>query len=214
MKPRSRRMIPFHAIDMMNTDDPSMLKLRSPFDQEETYQDFNIAGSFNASGTIYAYGFGYGTTADDLKIVRLRNHLSAFQNCMRSLVLKHGHGADLSGTITFVVIRARLQMDFCTGFQSQRYCQCRRELWVMKEHGLGKTWSMVCLLESVFGSSCILDDGKLLILTLSEQLVIYDMFKDSYKEVNALMSFRQLGSWLQAVEYVESSISPSGICSV
>ncbi|KAM0055456.1 putative F-box domain, galactose oxidase/kelch, beta-propeller, F-box associated interaction [Helianthus debilis subsp. tardiflorus] len=92
------------------------------------------------------------------------------------------------------------------------------ELRVMNEHG---SWSTICLFTSSFktliyheaalGGLCILDDGKLLMSKSSKEFIIYDMFEDSYKEVNALTSVVRAGR-LQCVEYVESLISPSDVC--
>ncbi|XP_076902646.1 F-box/kelch-repeat protein At3g06240-like [Bidens hawaiensis] len=205
------------------------------------------------------YGFGYGTTADDLKIVRLNRYcntievfsLKAWSWSMPSNLNKDIFNINIDpGTFVneFLYWIAGIKILFLDmkkmvfseidcpnkwminlGTYNSRLCMMcennmdKYELWVMKEHGIRKSWSMACLLKLDFGLyshfldyerwSCILDDGKLLILKSSKQLIIYDMFEDSYKEVNTLMSFGLVGR-LQAVEYVESSLSPSDICSI
>ncbi|MFS7937790.1 putative F-box associated interaction domain, F-box-like domain superfamily [Helianthus anomalus] len=99
MNLRSRPVIfllsfPFLAID--NTGTPLMIKLSDPVINPERYREITVAGSFKGysfypfSGEFkelphtrkfdpcnkYVYGFGYGTTADDLKIVRLKDNSS------------------------------------------------------------------------------------------------------------------------------------------
>lgn len=228
-------------------------KVPDPVSQSDTY-------------FTYAYGFGYGTTADDLKIVRLRQHFDTSDRSSKPLVfslktwswsmpsyLNTGsfYTNSFSGTFLngFLYWKARIKilaldlkrMVFSEidcpnkwitnlGTYNSRLCMMcannknvdKYELWVMKEHGFGKSWSMVSLFRLDSGlsrvvcigsESCILDDGKLLILKSSKQLIVYDMFKDSYKEVNVLTSFG-LDEGLQAVEYVESLASPSDICSI
>ncbi|PWA87873.1 F-box domain-containing protein [Artemisia annua] len=95
------------------------------------------------------------------------------------------------------------------------------ELWVTNDHDSGNLWSKKCLSkytslsdhDKSFNVLCVLDDGKLLVVQYpSKQLIVYDMFKESYKEVNTLISFGQLTN-LQSIEYQESSISPADMCS-
>ncbi|XP_022013974.1 F-box/kelch-repeat protein At3g06240-like [Helianthus annuus] len=115
---------------------------------------------------------------------------------------------------------------YCLGTYNARLCMlCPQvnmdgfELRVMNEH---RSWSTICLFTSSFkslisheaalGGLCILDDGKLLMSKSSKEFIIYDMFEDSYEEVNALTSVVRAGR-LHCVEYVESLISPSDVCS-
>lgn len=97
------------------------------------------------------------------------------------------------------------------------------ELKVMNERGFNNSWSTIC--SSNFNSLShfdgfsimnILDEGKLLLLKTfpsNQRMIIFDMFKDSYREVNAVTSLGQV-ELLHSVEYVESSISPSHMCSI
>ncbi|XP_076904180.1 putative F-box protein At3g16210 [Bidens hawaiensis] len=92
------------------------------------------------------------------------------------------------------------------------------ELWVMNEYGVEKSWSKVMTSNSPTGfitPLLIMDVGKVIVLKVKEriQIVIYDMLKDS--EDIYEMQPRTLSSiWnAHAVEYVESLISPSHLCS-
>ncbi|MFS7937607.1 hypothetical protein Hanom_Chr05g00429621 [Helianthus anomalus] len=61
----------------------------------------------------------------------------------------------------------------------------------------------------------ILHDGKIVMLKSrwwEKKIIIYDMFNDSYEIYEVEANFG--GFWrLQAIEYVESLISPSNLCS-
>ncbi|KAI3783663.1 hypothetical protein L1987_42749 [Smallanthus sonchifolius] len=228
------------------------LILYNPFSGE-----FNTVPQPRSIDTLsnYVYGFGYGTTADDLKIVRLRD-------CgygSKSSVLKLGHGAGTTPFYSPLIILvldikkmvfseikipdgctfangflywiAGMKMDYVPliilvlgikkmefsdikipygcwlhrlGTYNGRLCMvCSQnnvegsELRVMNEHGFGKSWSTVCRFKaSLQNILCVLDDGKLRVLKPSKQVIIYDMFKDLYKEVDALTSFVQVIWWV------------------
>ncbi|XP_076902649.1 F-box/kelch-repeat protein At3g06240-like [Bidens hawaiensis] len=207
------------------------------------------------------YGFGYGTTADDLKIVRLSRYIKTIEvfslktwswskpsNLTKDIAsigidpstFVNGFLYWIAGKMILVLDMKKMvfseidspnkRMINLGTCNSQLCMRCannnanKYELWVMKEQGSGKSWSMSCLFKLDFGlayrhvldirwSSCILDDEKLRVLKSSMQLIIYEMFKDSYKEVNTLTSFRLVGG-KQAVAYVESLVSPWDICSI
>ncbi|XP_076912058.1 F-box/kelch-repeat protein At3g06240-like [Bidens hawaiensis] len=219
----------------------------------------------------YVYGFGYGTTRDDLKIVRLKDdsilHLKSYEvfslktwswSAPSQLTGDYCFTGSYSGMfvngflywnaktetrgVPVIVALDLKKMVFSEieipddywlyrlGTYNEQLCMvCSQlddgyELRVMNEHehDFGKSW-LVCWFGSLFtfeinhsfsfGALCILDDGKLLRGMSAKELVIHDMVKDSYKEVNSLTGFGHKGK-LQSVEYVESLISPSDICSV
>lgn len=207
------------------------------------------------------YGFGYGTTLDDLKIVRIAISIHSYDIfslkneswSSRSKLIGKYHFYHHSGTFVngFCYWMAGKEshwplivaLDFkeqvfseilipsgCKwgrlGTFNERLCMIYIQandvelwVWVMNEHGFGKSWLRKCSSDraSIKGYDdlvCILDDGKLLFLNYeSQKLIVFDMFKESYKEVNTLSSFGRL-SKLGGIEYVESFASPSDMLSV
>ncbi|XP_022040914.1 uncharacterized protein LOC110943473 [Helianthus annuus] len=141
----------------------------------------------------YVYGFGYGTTADDLKIVRLKdNCCGRFKSCevdskslrtvhfrtplilaldIKKMVFSEIKIPDRRSLIGLGTYKGRLCM-LCSQVNVEGY-----ELRVMNEHGFGKSWNTVLSFKSRFSMlisyascvvrMCILDDGKLLMWQLS-----------------------------------------------
>ncbi|KAJ0584666.1 putative F-box domain, galactose oxidase/kelch, beta-propeller, F-box associated interaction [Helianthus annuus] len=244
-----------------------------------------LSGEFNTvprggsykSYNYYVYGFGYGTAADDLKIIRLKylrfgsnyesksfevfslktwswsrpsklTDDSCFCDSYSSGIFANGflywNATRNSGSPLYLIVTLNIKtMEFSRieipdrywmhrlGTYKGRLCMiCSQnnvegyELRVMNKPWLcsSELWSTVCSFPSSLlhidfasdlGTLCILDDGRLLTLKSCNQLIIYDMLKDSYMEVDNLTSFIRVGK-LQSVEYIQSSISPSDICSV
>ncbi|PWA58284.1 F-box domain-containing protein [Artemisia annua] len=208
----------------------------------------------------YVYGFGYGTTLDDLKIVRiavsgihsydifsLKNESwSSRSKLIGKYHFYHYSGTFVNGFLYWVagkeshwplIVALDIKEKVFSEILIPSGCKWRRlgtfngrlcmiciqandvELWVMNEHGFGKSWLRKCSSDraSLGGYDnlvCVLDDGKLLCLNYkSQKLIVFDMFKESYKEVNTLISFGELGK-LGGIEYVESLASPSDMLSV
>ncbi|KAM0041897.1 putative F-box domain, galactose oxidase/kelch, beta-propeller, F-box associated interaction [Helianthus debilis subsp. tardiflorus] len=224
-------------------------------------------GSYDPAG-YYVYGFGYGTTSHDLRIVRLKDKFHGKSKSFEVFSLKTWSWSRASELIGDYCIDTIYQGIFANGFlywkagtnthglplilaldiktmvfseikvpdgywlsrlgtYNGRLCMiCNQknadiyEFRVMNEHGFGESvwmfasWFTPLIIHACTALQfCILDDGKLLMLIPSQKVIIYDMFNDSYKVVNALKS-SHLAGWLQAVEYVESPISPLDICTV
>ncbi|KAJ0465463.1 putative F-box domain-containing protein [Helianthus annuus] len=102
------------------------------------------------------------------------------------------------------------------------------DVWLMKEEGVWlKARSFRFGSEgNVFYPVCILGDGKILIKS-STQLVICDASKDSYKVLNGLATLGNFSRidrvlhreyyplmYSRSIEYVESLVSPSDMCSI
>ncbi|XP_076911428.1 F-box/kelch-repeat protein At3g06240-like [Bidens hawaiensis] len=209
-----------------------------------------------------SYGFCYGTSLDDLMIVRLINMSSGFGQVSRwcdVFSLKKGSWSTTSRTLvkacyilnnagTFVngflywrAVRGRVHLIVALDVKEMVFSEIQLpdfgllgtsrgrlylfldtstkfELWVMNEYGVEKSWSKVLTSNALTGFICPLlnmDVGKIVVYKFEEQgqIVIYDMLKDS-EEIYGLQA-RTLGNiWrLQAMEYVESLISPSHPCS-
>ncbi|GKD56886.1 F-box domain containing protein [Tanacetum coccineum] len=92
------------------------------------------------------------------------------------------------------------------------------DLWVMKEQGVEKSWSKVCSFTFGLGVDHItdhhyrilniMDDGRILIVDSSSNLIIYNTSKRSYKKLNtseSVIDFRTVSG----IEYVKSPASPS-----
>nr|GEW83048.1 hypothetical protein [Tanacetum cinerariifolium] len=70
------------------------------------------------------------------------------------------------------------------------------DLWVMKEQGVEKSWSKVCSFTFGLGVDHItdhhyrilniMDDGRIIIVDTSSNLIIYNTLKRSYKKLNAI----------------------------
>ncbi|GKC21580.1 F-box domain containing protein [Tanacetum coccineum] len=102
-------------------------------------------------------------------------------------------------------------------------------VWVMKEQGIQNSWlktfSFTFGVEGTrfteFHPMCILGNGKILLKNGSNQIVIYDTSKDSYKMSNNLASLvdfeeENMHGYLRRVlpvEYMESLVLPSNFCS-
>ncbi|KAI3706073.1 hypothetical protein L1987_76326 [Smallanthus sonchifolius] len=158
------------------------------------------------------YGFGYGTSPDDLKIVRLTPNNNKLYDDSRScnvFSLKEGSWSTRSWSLDCLGTSGGRLHAF--GVISAEY-----ELWVMDEHGKEKSWSKVLTLNDLPDFDIplsIIDEGKIVLLKIKnpKQVVIYYWLKDSYEvyEVNASIG----GLWrLQAMECVGSLISPSDLC--
>ncbi|PWA82931.1 F-box domain-containing protein [Artemisia annua] len=210
----------------------------------------------------YVYGFGYGATPDDLKIVKIhvasngcssRYYCDVFRLKTRSwnthshlisddMCFQHDeyNGVFVNGFMYWsgynYIRRMILALDVknmifseikpCAPvsllhplgtFKGSLCAICfqtspKYELWVMNE----KSWSKVCSLTSLWKDNyirtslnmgmCILDEGKIVMLKDLNEVIIYDMLKDSYKKVKTVMKRRP---GLQAVEYMESCVSLS-----
>ncbi|XP_076954704.1 putative F-box protein At3g16210 [Bidens hawaiensis] len=102
-----------------------------------------------------------------------------------------------------------------------RYTSTKFELWVKNEHGMEKPWSKVLMTTNALTGyntpMSIMDAGKIVMLRAGRrkpmQIIIYDMLKDS-QEIYEVKARNLSRIWkLQAMEYVESLISPSHLCS-
>ncbi|KAK1434237.1 hypothetical protein QVD17_11156 [Tagetes erecta] len=92
------------------------------------------------------------------------------------------------------------------------------DMWLMKEE---TQWSKVYSFELVgfpalthvpYYAICILDGRRLLIWNpSSENLIIYDVSKDSYQTLNISIEALDVQE-VQALEYVETLVSPSDMC--
>ncbi|KAI3706074.1 hypothetical protein L1987_76327 [Smallanthus sonchifolius] len=206
----------------------------------------------------YVHGFCYGTTTDDLKIVRLTNGTGFYQaacfgdvsslkegswrtkskTMVRNCLIKQYAGTFVNGFLYWIAISehgglvvalnvkkmvfSEIELPFFQRLQVLHVTDVynRLELWVMnEEHGMEKTWSKVLTSNVVADFNIplsIIDVGKIVLKDRSEVQVIYiyDMLKDSYEVYRVTPNCG--GSWLwriQAMEYVESLISPSDLCS-
>ncbi|PWA57971.1 F-box domain-containing protein [Artemisia annua] len=225
----------------------------------------------HSSRNFYAYGFGYGTTADDLKIVMIHgssngygsysttnfcdvfslktrswnaisnlNSVYYFDGNYNDSVFVNGylywmvHDCRRRGVILALDLKnmifseiefpcAQVKTCYLGTFKGSLCAIClqtnnpKYELWVIKGHGLKKSWSKVCSLTSLLEEKCIstfhrwnmlmciLDEGKI-VMDKNGDVIIYDMLNDSHKKVQTLTS-RHYG--LQAIEYVESCASLS-----
>ncbi|GKD33064.1 F-box domain containing protein [Tanacetum coccineum] len=92
------------------------------------------------------------------------------------------------------------------------------ELWQCNEHGIAESWSQIYSLNLLsrgnylygFEPVSILDEGKIVMLKDSNQVIIHDITKDSNKEVKALTTPYDI-SRRQIIEYVETLVSPSNL---
>ncbi|KAJ0919065.1 putative F-box associated interaction domain, F-box-like domain superfamily [Helianthus annuus] len=173
--------------------------------------DYFVSNSYSG---IFANGFLYWNA---MRTAHFRTPLILALD-LKKMVFSEIEIPDRRSLIRLGTYKGRLCM-LCSQVNVEGY-----ELRVMNEHGFGKSWSTVLSFKSSLsmlisyascvGRMCILDDGKLLMWQPSEQqFVIYDMFKDSHMVVKLLTDFDQKGR-LHSLEYVESSVSPSDICSV
>ncbi|PWA54511.1 F-box domain-containing protein [Artemisia annua] len=215
---------------------------------------------------LYVYGFGYGTTPDDLKIVRFEV-FNETKDC-QVFSLKNGSWSTLLDVIgDYIIIRGGGRGTFVNGFlywiarRNERKlvvqldienmvfseiplpsfigdvrgldtldgCLCafvttdvsEYGLWAMKEHGSEKSWLKVCLLPSVLGDDnfvrprpmCILDGGKIVVLSREDQLSIYDISSGSYDSHKVLDALEGVCPYITStIEYLETLTSPSDMC--
>ncbi|XP_071736982.1 F-box/kelch-repeat protein At3g06240-like [Rutidosis leptorrhynchoides] len=204
------------------------------------------------------YGFGYGATPNDLKIVRFklssdicdvydfrRNSWSSFNTEIYDIRLfQYPVGTFVNGYLYWVntntstynkelivlsvkdmVLSKRILPCTCNieCLGTINGCLCllkkitnssRFELWVMKEHDIESSWMNThsFMLDSIesFNSRIlkIMDDGRILMLNRSEQLIIYDISKSTYKTLKISLGDNYSYSSFQCVEYVETLVSP------
>ncbi|PWA36667.1 F-box domain-containing protein [Artemisia annua] len=94
------------------------------------------------------------------------------------------------------------------------------EVWVSKTHGFVESWEKRYTSTLVsrgnylykFEPFTILDDGKIVMLKIPNQVIILDILNDSDKEVNTVTTPSEI-SGTQAFEYMETLVSPYDICS-
>ncbi|XP_076954731.1 F-box protein CPR1-like [Bidens hawaiensis] len=222
--------------------------------------------------SVDTYGLCYGTTLDDLKIVKLRLGVHySYQVYCDVFSLKKGlwstksiklegkytvrpyywyNGTFANGFLYWIVLKpdgmyVTLALDvkemviseikLLGNFNSRdSLCTLRGrlhifhisnmtyDLWVMNEDGMEKSWLKVLTLNIAPSGShiplSVIDASKIVMLDCMHhmQIIIYDMFKDSYvAEYSGYNLHWSAGSlWgSQAMEYVESLISPSHLFS-
>ncbi|PWA72908.1 F-box domain-containing protein [Artemisia annua] len=234
---------------------PGHLMLYNPFTEEsEIVPDPPLC---NHTFT-YNYGFGYGTTLDELKIFLIRYDRLDWNDdtCCHVFSFK-----DRSWSITslwdkeYELWDARYQYDFIhdaeikfppkLGLRKKKKkrltsnfpfpsiilgtldgCLCivcsncsKLEVWVSKTHGFVESWEKRYTSTLVsrgnylykFEPFTILDDGKIVMLKIPNQVIILDILNDSDKEVNTVTTPEISGT--QAFEYMETLVSPYDICS-
>ncbi|XP_076904181.1 putative F-box protein At3g16210 [Bidens hawaiensis] len=217
------------------------------------------------SSTSTNYGFCYGTSLDDLKIVRLINERSGFDQESRwcdVFSLKKGSWSTTSRTLvrafytidyagTFVngflywrAVRGNMHLIVALDVKEMVFSEIqiptssrlgtlggrlhvfldiitKFELWVMNEHGMEKPWSKALMTTNALtGYSIpllIMGAGKIVMLRIwrrkPKHIIIYDMLNDS-EEIYEVQAGALGKIWKShAMEYVESLISPSHLCS-
>ncbi|KAK1431366.1 hypothetical protein QVD17_07823 [Tagetes erecta] len=213
MKSRSRRMILlpayFQSLQAIDRSVHTILKLPYPFKNKKSYTDVNIVGS--VSGIyINRYNTNLILALDVKKMVFSEIYFPC--GCDLSYVENLGPLGALSG---------RLHVFHVTNVFSYLNCNApaKFELWAMNDdnHGIKKPWLKV-LTSDAPAYSCfplrIIDVENIVLLNVKneKQLIIFDMLKESYKVYEMNMCVH--GIWRsQAMEYVESLISPSSLCS-
>ncbi|GJY43378.1 F-box domain containing protein [Tanacetum coccineum] len=286
MKLRSRRMIllpfPFsrlHALDdnvptddmvlmVMVVKDKRIMKgvydtrmiLYNPFTSESKVVRDPYSPCLKRNHT---YGFGYGASPDDLKIVRFRdcdldvfslktNSWSTSKNFIPEANFRNEVGTFLNGFLYWIdykeemtilaldvnkVVIWRTQLPLwgsdssCTlpRLGTLRGCLCTIkerddsifDVWVLEKQGIKKLWSKICSFSiglqgnyvNKYKAINILDDGRILMANDSNQLIIFDTSKHSYKMVSNVETFQSLRT-LRGIEYTESLVSPSDLCCV
>ncbi|PWA81895.1 F-box domain-containing protein [Artemisia annua] len=194
------------------------------------------------------YGFGYGATPDDLKIVRLKQKsdicdVCSFKNSswsswstiqlnMKCITFENYVGTFANGFLHWVaynnpqllivlnvkdMVLSEMHLPFAKSFIRAHLgtidgCLCslnkvnanKFELWVLKEHGVEKSWlpkcSFTCKPDHI--SVCILASGRILMKNPSE-LIIYDYLENTYEKLNISSNY-EYRIKMYAVEYVES----------
>ncbi|KAI3501618.1 hypothetical protein L1887_29526 [Cichorium endivia] len=152
----------------------------------------------NVDASTYAYGFGYGATPDDLKFVRIEVHESfdGDWGTYHVFDLKKNVWStpqDFPPRITFTMVRP--------------------------EQGVENSWSKVCSFKvdpegdylCNLASLYILDHGRFLMMDDYGQLFIYETSNLSRKLLTRLEG-DQYFQVIHGIEYVESLVSPSDIC--
>jgi F-box interacting protein len=94
------------------------------------------------------------------------------------------------------------------------------ELWQCNKPGTAESWSQKYSSKLLsrgnylykFEPVSVLDEGKIVMLKGSNQVIIHDILKDSNKEVKALTTPYDI-SRTQIIEYVETLVSPSNLYS-
>ncbi|GKA49751.1 calcium/proton exchanger, partial [Tanacetum coccineum] len=143
----------------------------------------------------YAYGFGYGSTPDDLKIVRIEVNIRSREYPPPD--------PDICDDLIFSEIHLSYQCDnpmaplgtlegyLCVIHASNH---TRVEVWVMKEYGIVDSWSRICSITfsvepnctDTLYPMCILKNKKILMVNDLKQLFIYDIRKGSYKKLHSM----------------------------
>ncbi|GJX10286.1 F-box domain containing protein [Tanacetum coccineum] len=211
----------------------------------------------------HTYGFGYGATPDDLKIVRFRdcdldvfilktNSWSTSKNFIPEANFRNEVGTFLNGFLYWIdykekmtilaldvnkVVIWRTQLPIWGSDSTStlprlgtlRGCLCTIkerddsvfDVWVLEKQGVKKLWSKICSFSiglqgnyvNKYKAINILDDGRILMANDSNQLIIFDTSKHSYKMVSNVETFQSLRT-LRGIEYTESLVSPSDLCCV
>ncbi|PWA60036.1 restriction endonuclease, type II-like superfamily protein [Artemisia annua] len=212
----------------------------------------------------WVYGFGYGTTPDDLKIVIIKSEKNLYSRSCDVFSFKTKSWSKplvLIGNYDFcswlkcvfadgylywsvsvpIENRKILALDvkemvfseiqnlppnlgiFTLGTFEGRLCIINfdrnsgyEELWVMNDRGLTASFSKVCQLRSLLEHlmstcgavstnpmMCILDDGKIVMVKQTYEIIIYNMLSDSYKTVTTLPTTTH---YLMANKYVPEEI--------
>ncbi|PWA38902.1 F-box domain-containing protein [Artemisia annua] len=245
---------------------PNHMRLYNPF----TKQSDNVPDPPSCDHTfIYNYGFGYGTTPDDLKIFLLRRasvthrrscHVYSFKTRSwdkTALWLAEGYnykymqdaGTFVNGFLYWIAHKhgsGRLilaldiknmefsEIEFPTkrtfrsvtlGTLNGHLCMiCSNssccEVWQCNKHGTAESWSKKYSSKLLsrgnylyeFEPVSMLDEGKIVMIKGSNQVIIHDILKDPNKEVKALTTPYDI-SRTQIIEYVETLVSPSNLYS-
>nr|GEY28375.1 F-box domain-containing protein [Tanacetum cinerariifolium] len=211
----------------------------------------------------HIYGFGYGATPDDLKIVRFRDHdldvfslktnsWSTSKNFIPKANFRNEVGTFFNGFLYWIdynkdmtilaldvnkIVIWRTQLPLWGNDSTStlprlgtlRGCLCTIkerdnsvfDVWVLEKQGVKKLWSKICsfslCLEGNYLNKYqpinILDDGRILMSNDSNQLIIFDTSKHSYKMVINFETFQSLRT-LRGIEYTETLVSPSDLCCV
>ncbi|KAL4576430.1 hypothetical protein LXL04_012523 [Taraxacum kok-saghyz] len=176
-------------------------------------------------GATYAFGFGYGETTNDLKIVRIEVQNDCYFDWNTFDVNKYDMVVILALDVKKMVL---LKIDVpdrchCTLLGSLNGDLCiismsslnEFDVWLMKEekNSWCKAFSFTMGLKGIwcnmFFPVSMLDRGKIIMIDSSYQLFIYDTVKRTCKSVS-VENFQTV----YGMEYIESLVSPSDMCLV
>nr|GEY18972.1 hypothetical protein [Tanacetum cinerariifolium] len=157
----------------------------------------------------YNYGLGYATALDELKIFVLKTYngvrLNGVDTCCYVFSFKDRSWSIISLWVwddeTYELWDDHYKYDFIhdasTFMNGFLY-------WPVIKCGFGRL--LLALDLSIF------DDGKIVMLKRPNQVMILDIFNDSDKEANTVTTLSEI-SGTQAIEYMETYLSPYDICS-